>query len=202
MVSLKPKKERMDQSTVNPPTLLVITVNLIFLFVLAMIAHSNYSASISPSVSSSVYKENYTNEGYEGSEGCSTCASYSSRSVPLEPSVPTASCHSRVEKDSYELGQTPSVSFMDSQPYCESSATYPSPGCSKENPDGDAMLFTGHYAAVQGNPNTVGLRGEYRQGSICYAANGGSTIYEKPFGHFESNSALSPGVTDTFPAVV
>jgi len=79
---------------------------------------------------------------------------------------------------------------------CSTSTTYPSDGCNAEQPSGDAMLFTGHFAAVQGDPQTVCHHGQYKKNSLLYRANGGSTVYEHEYGKYDGASELSPGVTN------
>ena len=81
---------------------------------------------------------------------------------------------------------------------CPTASTYPSAGCGAESPDGDAMLFTGHYSAVQGNPQSVPCEGQYAHGSLLYRANGGATVYERPYGASDTTatSVLAAGVTE------
>jgi len=93
----------------------------------------------------------------------------------------------------------PSSSFLPSPNTCSLSTTYPSLGCEKENPSGDAMLFTGHYSAVQGRPDSVYEYGQYSFSSIDRKANGGQRVYERPYGLYNTGTSnpLVPAVTET-----
>jgi hypothetical protein len=121
--------------------------------------------------------------------------SYEQPSQPLAPSAPS----------SPSAPSTPSLPLINDgglnnglNPYyreCPSAVSYPSPGCELEDPSGDVLMGVGHYAAVDGNPEEANRLGQYAPGSIDRRSNGGSNVYYRPYGTFDSEGPLAPGVT-------
>jgi hypothetical protein len=78
---------------------------------------------------------------------------------------------------------------------CPSAVSYPSQGCSSESPSGDIVMGIGSYAAVGGTPQQADRLGQYSPGSIDLRENGGSNVYYRKYGEFDSKGPLAPGVT-------
>ena len=78
---------------------------------------------------------------------------------------------------------------------CPSAVSYPTQGCSSESPSSDIVMGIGSYAAVGGTPQQANRLGQYNPGSIDLRENGGSNVYYRKYGEFDSKGPLAPGVT-------
>lgn len=115
--------------------------------------------------------------------------SYEQPSLPSAPSSPSSPSLPLINDGGLNNGLN--SYYRD----CPSAVSYPSPGCELEDPSGDILMAVGHYAAVDGNPEEANRLGQYAPGSIERRSNGGSNVYYRPYGSFDSKGPLAPGVT-------